>query len=122
MIDRYLGRGTMYALIDGDTKTICVVTAEENRTLEIKNIATKAEYQRRGYGRKMVSFLEETYRGSYRFLKVGTGDSPYTVPFYEACGFHKSYVVKKFFTENYDHPIFEGGKQLIDMVYFEKNI
>ena len=55
-------------------------------------------------------------------LKVGTGDSPLTVPFYEACGFVKSYVVPGFFTEHYDHPIYEGGKQLVDMIYLQKTL
>ena len=57
---------------------------------------------------------------SYRILKVGTGDSPLTVPFYEKCGFRKTYTVKNFFTENYDHEIFECGKKLTDMIYFKK--
>lgn len=30
--------------------------------------------------------------------------------------------IKNFFTDNYDHPIFECGVQLIDMVYLEKNL
>ena len=52
---------------------------------------------------------------------VGTGDSPLTIPFYEHCGFIISHRVENFFVENYDHPIFEAGKQLIDMVYLKKD-
>lgn len=37
-------------------------------------------------------------------LRVGTGDSPLTVPFYEACGFTRSRVLPNFFIDNYDHP------------------
>ena len=48
---------------------------------------------------------------------VGTGDSILTIPFYEKCGFQEFKRVKNFFTDHYDHPIFEGGKQLVDMVY-----
>ena len=39
MIDRYLEKGTMYALEDGNVKAECVVTDEDNGILEIKNIA-----------------------------------------------------------------------------------
>lgn len=122
MIDRYLERGTMYALTDNGVKAVCVITDEGNLTLEIKNIAVKPEYQHNGYGKKLIEFIEENYRKIYKTLKVGTGDSPLTVPFYEKCGFKEKNRVKNFFTDNYDHPIFECGKQLIDMVYFEKEL
>ena len=120
MIDRYLERGTMYALVDNGVKAICVITDEGNATLEIKNIATKPEYQHKGYGMKLIEFIEKKYKGLYTILKVGTGDSPLTIPFYKKCGFKESYRVKNFFIENYDHPIFECGKQLVDMIYLEK--
>lgn len=122
MIDRYLERGTMYVLMDNGVKAVCVITDEGDLTLEIKNIAVEPEYQHNGYGKKLIEFIEENYRKLYKTLKVGTGDSPLTIPFYEKCGFKETYGVKNFFTDNYDHPIFECGKQLIDMVYFEKEL
>lgn len=121
MIDRYLGRGTMYALEEGGTvRAVCVVTDEGDGTLELKNLAVEPEHQRRGYGRRMVAFLCETCRGRYARLLVGTGDSPLTLPFYEACGFRRSHVIPNFFTDHYDHPIFEGGRQLVDMIYLTR--
>ena len=120
MIDRYLGRGAMYALDDGGVKAVCVVTDEGGGTLELKNLAVSPECQRRGYGRRLVRFLEDTYRGRYARLLAGTGDSPLTLPFYEACGFVRSHVVPNFFTDHYDHPIYEGGRRLVDMIYLTK--
>ncbi len=120
MIDRYLNRGTMYALDDGGVKAVCVVTDEGDGALELKNLAVSPECQRRGYGRRLVRFLEETYRGRYARLLAGTGDSPLTLPFYEACGFVRSHVVPNFFTDHSDHPIWEGGHQLVDMIYLTK--
>lgn len=120
MIEKYLDRGTMYALMENDVKAVCVVTDEGNSVLEIKNIAVKAEYQRMGYGKKLIGFIERKYKGLYNVLKVGTGDSPLTIPFYKKCGFKETYRVKNFFVDNYDHPIFECGRQLVDMVYLEK--
>lgn len=117
MIDRYLGRGRMYALKDGHVKAICVVTDEGNGVLELKNLATETCSQRKGYGRKLIEFIVQTYQKQYSTLQVGTGDSPATVPFYEKCGFKKSHVIKNFFKDYYDHPIYEDDIQLVDMVY-----
>ncbi len=127
MIDRYLDRGTMFVLDDGGAKCECVVTDEgggcgSEAVLEIKNIATEPEYQGRGYGRALIEYIAEKYRGRFSILQVGTGDSPLTVPFYEKCGFVRSHIVPNFFTENYDHPICECGVQLVDMVYFRRRI
>ena len=120
MIDRYLERGMMYALDDGGVKAVCVLTDEGGGTLELKNLAVEPDCRRRGYGRRMVEFVSDTFRNRYTRLLAGTGDSPLTVPFYEACGFCRSHVIPHFFTGHYDHPIFEGGRQLVDMIYFSK--
>ena len=122
MIDRYLERGTMYALEDGGVQAVCVVTDEGDGVLELKNLAVRPESQRRGYGRRLIEFLAETYRGRFRRLQVGTGDSPLTVPFYERCGFQRSHILPDFFTEHYDHPIYEGGVLLRDMVYLRREL
>lgn len=120
MIDRYLERGAMYVLEDPEPVGVCVVTDEGNGILELKNIAVSPAVQGRGYGRAMLKFLQSRYRGQYRLLQAGTGDSPLTVPFYEACGFRRSHVIPDFFTQHYDHPIFEAGVQLRDLVYLQK--
>ena len=120
MIDRYIHRGTMYVLDDHGVKSECVVTNEGNGVLEIKNIATIPECQGKGYGKALVSFIAEKYTGKYSVLQVGTGDSEATIPFYEKCGFRRSHCIKNFFTDNYDHPIYEGGVQLVDMIYLQR--
>ncbi len=122
MIDSYLDRGTMYVLINDGAKAECVVTDEGNGVLEIKNIATEPGYKRMGYGKALIEFVAEKYKGQYSVLQVGTGDSPLTIPFYESCGFVRSHIVSNFFVEHYNHPIFECGKQLIDMVYLKRKI
>ena len=121
MIDRYLGRGTMYVLEDGgQVRAECVVTDEGGGVLEIKSLAVDPACQGRGYGRAMIDYVAARYAGIYRELQVGTGDSPLTVPFYERCGFARHHVIKDFFLDNYDHLIFEGGVQLRDMVVLRK--
>ena len=122
MIDRYIDKGTMYILDDDGVKCECVVTDEGNGVLEIKNIATKPEYQKKGYGKALIVFVAMKYKATHSILQVGTGDSPLTIPFYEKCGFAYSHRIKNFFVDNYDHPIYEGGVQLMDMVYLQKEI
>lgn len=122
MIDRYLGRGTMYVLEDGGVKAECVVTDEGGGILELKNLAVEPESQRKGYGKALIDFLVCKYKGRYSVLQVGTGDSPLTIPFYEKCGFVRSHKIENFFTDNYDHPIYECGVQLTDMIYLQKYI
>ena len=122
MIDKYIERGTMYVLEDNGVKCECVVTDEGNGILEIKNIATVPECQGKGYAKKMIDYIVSKYEKQYTILQVGTGDSPLTIPFYEKCGFVRAHSIKNFFIDNYDHPIYECGIQLVDMVYLRRNI
>lgn len=120
MIDRYLDKGKMYVLDDNGIKCECVVTNEGNGVLEIKNIATVPEYQGKGYAKALIDFIIKKYKEKYNILQVGTGDSPMSIPFYEKCGFVRSHIIPNFFTDNYAHPIYEHGIQLVDMVYLQR--
>ena len=120
MIDRYLDNGRMYILNDNGVKSECVITDERNGVLEIKNIATVPEHQGKGYAKALIDYIVEKYSEQYAVLQVGTGDSPLTIPFYEKCGFVRSHIIPNFFTDNYGHPIYECGVQLVDMVYLKR--
>ena len=122
MIDRYLTNGTMYVLEDNGVKAECVVLDEGDGVLEIKNIATDPQFQGKGYGKALIEFITKKYQGDYSILQVGTGDSPSTIPFYEKCGFTRSHVIKNFFADNYDHPIYDGDVRLTYMIFLRKNI
>jgi len=122
MIDRYLSSGDLFALYDGDLKSICVVMQINSKTCELKNIATYERYQRKGYGKALINFISDYYRNDFKTMLVGTGETPTILSFYESCGFKISHRVKNFFTDNYDHPIFEGEIQLIDMIYLKKTL
>lgn len=124
MIDRYLDRGDMFVLLNGGNHAIAVavVTIEDEKTVELKNLAVTETEQGKGFGKLMLNFLCCHYGNNYETLVVGTGDVQSTVGFYEHCGFSFSYRVKDFFLKNYDHPIFEEGLQLKDMVYLKRSI
>jgi GNAT superfamily N-acetyltransferase len=122
MIDKYLANGDLFALYDGDLKSVCVVLPIDNETCELKNIATYEQYQDKGYGKALVNFISDFYKNDYKTMLVGTGEISWILSFYEKCGFEKSYRIKNFFTDNYDHPMFEGDIQLVDMIYLKKDL
>ncbi|SHI06090.1 Acetyltransferase (GNAT) domain-containing protein [Sporobacter termitidis DSM 10068] len=119
MIDQYLGRGTLFALYDGGLKSVCVVTDEGRGVCELKNLATYPQFQGMGYGTKLIEFIVNYYRNQFNMMLVGTGDSPITVPFYERRGFVFSHRLVNFIPEHYDHPIYENGVLLKDVIYLK---
>lgn len=121
MIEKYLYNGQLFALYDGDLKSVCIVTKEDDGVFELKNIATQIKYQGKGYGSSLVNYVFEYYQGKGKAMFVGTGDIPRIISFYEKFGFKISHTVNKFFIDNYDNPIFENGVQLIDMIYLRKD-
>jgi GNAT superfamily N-acetyltransferase len=122
MIDRYLELGDMFALFHDDLKTVCVVVATDSETCELKNIATYKQYQGRGYAKTLINFISDYYKNTFKTMLAGTGETPAILSFYESCGFEKSHRIQNFFTDNYDHPMFEDGIRLVDMVYLKKKL
>lgn len=123
MIDRYLPTGDLFALYDDDElKSVCVVVALDRETCELKNIATYLSSQGKGYGKKLVQYISEFYKASHTTMLVGTGETPTALKFYRKCGFEPSHRVKNFFTDNYDHLMFDGDIQLVDMIYLRKRL
>lgn len=122
MIDKYLPDGELFALYDDDLKSVCVVVPVNSETCELKNIATYEKYQGKGYGTTLLNYIFNFYKNNYKTMFVGTGETPTILSFYESCGFEKSYRIKNFFTDNYNHPIFEGDIQLVDMIYLKRDL
>ena len=122
MIDKYLSDGDLFALYDDDLKSVCVVSHIDSDTCELKNIATYEQYQSKGYGRALINFVSKHYRNDYKSMLVGTGETPSILSFYASCGFKYSHRVKNFFIDNYDHAMFDGDIQLVDMIYLKKEL
>lgn len=139
MVELYLHRGEMFAAyaedephtkadseLVSDRALGCMIVTDEGvderglRIAEVKSLAVAPSHQRRGVGRALLEFAAARHAPTHDVLRVGTGDSPLTVPFYEACGFTHSRVLPNFFIDNYDHPIVEAGVQLKDMVILER--
>ena len=120
MIDKYLGRGRMFVMKkEGQAVAECVVTQEGEGVCEIKNFAVALAFWRQGRGKAMVDFGWRHFEDCHT-MYVGTGDVPSTMGFYKSCGFSEDHRIKNFFTDNYREPMFEDGKQLVDMVVLAK--
>jgi ribosomal protein S18 acetylase RimI-like enzyme len=121
-IDKYLARGDMFALYDGDVKSVCVVTDEGDGILEIQNIATDKRYQQKGYASRLIDHISLYYAGRYNKIILGTGDVPGILAFYVHRGFTITHRVPDYFTEHYDHPIVEDGVLLKDKLFLERRL
>lgn len=120
MIEKYLYRGELFALYDDGLKSVCVVSRENDDVCELKNIATYEKWIGKGYGSKLLEHIFSHYRGKYAAMLVGTGDIPWILQFYQKNGFKICHRIPNFFTDNYDHPMFDNDIQLVDMVYLCK--
>lgn len=121
-IDKYLERGDLYVLHDGDLKSVCLVTDEGNEVLEIQNLATDVHYQRQGYASMLIEHIVECCKSKYEKVILGTGDVPGILSYYRRRGFVETHRLADYFTDNYDHPIIEDGVLLKDKVYLERKL
>lgn len=122
MIDRYLNNGDMFALFDDGLIAVGVITHVDDSVCELKNIAVYVQYQGKGYGKILLEYICDHYKTRYTTMLVGTGETPSILAFYNHCGFEYTHRIERFFTDNYEHPIFEEGIQLVDMIYLKKDL
>ena len=121
MIGRYIDCGNLYVGFVGDSAVaVCVTVDLNDDTVEVKNLAVREDFRRRGIGSQMLRHIEGISAG--RTVTLGTGESPSNLRFYSACGYRYSHRVADFFTDNYPAPIIEEGIQLRDMIYLSKRI
>ena len=122
MIDRYLDRGTLLALYDGGLRAVCVVTKEAPGVFEIKNLAVEPAFQRQATAGPWFGMWpapagppEGHAPGGHR----GQCPHPPLLPGLRVPG---KPPVPNFFLQFYDHPIYEGGRLLSDMVYLSMEL
>ena len=63
MIDRYLNSGDMFVMFNDKNQAIAtaVITVEDEKTIELKNLAVTVTEQGKGFGRQMLDFLCRHY-------------------------------------------------------------
>lgn len=123
MVKKYINDGKMYAIDhEGDRIASILIIFKESSTIEIKNLAVKPAYQKKGYGKFLIEFVNSLYRDDFDRLIVGTGDSPSNLNFYKHCGFSYHDRIKNFFKDNYSQTIIEDGVELVDMIYLKRHM
>ncbi|GAB3019439.1 GNAT family N-acetyltransferase [Cyclobacterium sediminis] len=94
---------------------VCAIQEIDTYTIEIKNLAIIKEHRNCGIGSWCIQKVKEIYPA--KIVLVGTGDaSSSSLRFYKKNGFKPHAIRKDFFLNNYDHPIIENGRQLIDQI------
>lgn len=122
MIERYLPTATIFALRQSDHFIASIVLqSQDEKTLEIMNLAVEPEQQHLGYGRLLIEQAANYGRqNQYQRLSVGTGDaSIQNLAFYLHAGFRFAEIRSHFF-DQYPQPIIENGLQLRDMIVLDK--
>jgi ribosomal protein S18 acetylase RimI-like enzyme len=109
--------------LDGQLAGAAVVRWEEDESGEIVYIAMAPDVRGRGYGKQLISVLQEELRQrGGRALLVGTANSSLAnIAFYQKCGF-RMFEVKCDYFAYIQPPITEDGIQLRDMLVLRYEI
>ena len=120
IVKKYLSYGDLFVLEEnGKAVCVAVVVKYDDKTCELKNIATAPQSRGKGYAGKMIKYLFEEYKEKYEMMIVGTTEN--MIPFYVLNGFNRyHHTVKNFFVDNYEDEIWDGDLHCIDMYYYSK--
>lgn len=118
IVNKYLFDSDMYGIFE-DEQLIAeiIITKVDNKTCELKNIATVEKARGKGYGKKLIKKIAQIYSSKYEKMIVGTTQN--NIPFYVKVGFDKYYKTEyNFFIKNYKEEIIDGKLHCIDMYYY----
>lgn len=120
-IEKYLNKGRCFGLYDGKKLLgAYVLRMAKDATAEIENVAVFDEFQKRGYGRKLVQdAVSRAQNEGVSVLKIATGKDSFQQKFYESCGFKVVGVDEGYFERAYAEPIVENGQTLKDRVLMQ---
>lgn len=106
--------------------TALMVSHQENRVVEIKNLAVAPLWQGRGIGNHVIRLLITHYRSrDYQEMAVGTANcSLGNLAFYQKAGFRMDSIRKDFFTpvHGYTGILKENGIVMQDMVWMTQDL
>lgn len=112
MIDSYLPKSeVLLAIHGGETIGVCVLFPLENGQMEVKNIAVREDWQRKGIATQLLEYaIKHAARAGCPSLWIGTGNSSLQqLSLYQKLGFEMAYIRKNYFVEHYPQPIEENG-------------
>jgi len=116
----YLNGATCFgAFVENELVSVCITNSNIEGEIELFNIASLPTMQGQGIGTKLLEFvISELKNRNVTKLVIGTGTFGHQLAFYQRLGFRANEVVKNFFIDNYDEPIYENGLQHYDMLRF----
>lgn len=98
------------ALLDRLVVGACIVEIIGQETAEIRNVAVKPGFQKKGIGSELLRFvLSNLATKGVRRVELGTGTFGYQLAYYQRLGFRVYSVVQDHFLLNYPEPIYESG-------------
>ena len=122
VINEYIDQGKMYGVFEENQLVAeAFIIKVDEKTYELKNLATTLEARGKGYASLLIQFLFMEYRNCAEKMIVGTSEN--MIPFYVKNGFdHYEKTKKNFFIDHYQQEIWDGDFQCIDMYYYAKNL
>ena len=117
-VKEYLDNSLCYLAMESDEPLgACVLKQVDDSALELYNIAVWPGRQRQGIGTALLRHvIGEARDKGYGRIELGTGTFGYQLAFYQRAGFRVTGVIRDFFLDNHEEPIFEIGIQLKDML------
>jgi ribosomal protein S18 acetylase RimI-like enzyme len=125
MVDEYLKQSDIFTARQNDeTIGVLVLFSLTNRTVEIKNIAVKSEFQRQGIGSYLIeNVIKFASLSRQKSICIGTANSSIgQLYLYQKLGFEITDIKRNFFIDNYTEPIFENGIQAKHMLILTRQL
>lgn len=127
-VQRYLDKAWCFAAIENqDVIGVCLIFPLSHTTVELVNIAVLPALQGKGIGAQLLRFTLTALKSrGVLTVELGTGTFGHQLTFYQRQGFRVESVVKNYFLDHYQDPIFENGIQhkdrlqlVCDLIHFE---
>ena len=118
-IESYLtGSWCFAAKYAGEIIGACIVKPLSDGSAEVFNLAVVPAHQGDGVGSQLLAEVIRNVSEYKRVtrLELGTGAFGYQLAFYHRLGFRVAEVLKDYFIDNYEAPVFENGIQHRDML------
>lgn len=119
LVREYLDKGTCIVVkVKGMIVGTAICVENNSRSIEIMNIAVKEEYQNRGIGKKIITYIvDEAVKDGIKAIEIGTGNSSVNqMLLYQKCGFRIVGIDFDYFRRNYSEKILENGIECRDMI------
>lgn len=113
----------VYRMDDGNQLVGAATMRWNDDPCELQELAIAESRQGQGLGKQFVQWLiDAAQRRGKRQMLVGTANASINnIAFYQKCGFRMDHVRQNYF-RYYDHPVYENGIQICDMLVFRYDL